>query len=333
MIFGSVCKCSTSTGRFIADAAVDNRLDPTGTKAIRRAWMRETDRRFRALKKLVREAVVTLDVLGLSGSASGKVMSGMFTRAYRPAEPAVAAQDAFSGARGIIRRLRVADAPVLPPRAFVFARPGEKVASFMEWLREASKEGILNVQAGTAVSTAANQSWQNVYIDSAYQKAIRDAGKKAGLTGTQIAGGFNQPIHADAVGLIYTRAYEQLSGVTDTMAQQMSRVLAQGLAEGRGTLAMARALDDRIEKIGRARAEAIAQTEAISAYAEATLNTYEEAGVDGVNVVAEFIATDDNVVCPECEELSGKEFSLDEARGMIPVHVNCRCSWIPVVRS
>ena len=29
--------------------------------------------------------------------------------------------------------------------------------------------------------------------------------------------------------------------------------------------------------------------------------------------------------------LNGREFPVDEARGVIPVHPNCRCVWVPVV--
>lgn len=68
-----------------------------------------------------------------------------------------------------------------------------------------------------------------------------------------------------------------------------------------------------------------------SAYAEGALNSYEEMGIEGVEVEAEFATAGDDVVCPECEELEGKVYSIEEARGVIPVHPNCRCAWIPMV--
>lgn len=44
---------------------------------------------------------------------------------------------------------------------------------------------------------------------------------------------FNAPFYLERVGLVYTRTYTDLKGITDTMASQISRVLAQGMAEGR----------------------------------------------------------------------------------------------------
>lgn len=33
--------------------------------------------------------------------------------------------------------------------------------------------------------------------------------------------------------------------------------------------------------------------------------------------------------CPQCEALQGNRFSIQEAKGMIPIHPQCRCSWVP----
>ena len=86
-----------------------------------------------------------------------------------------------------------------------------------------------------------------------------------------------------------------------------------------------------VDAIGVTRARTLARSEMTAAYAEAQLNTYEELGIEGVEVEAEFATAGDDVVCPECEELEGKIYSIEESRGVIPVHPNCRCAWIPVV--
>lgn len=44
-------------------------------------------------------------------------------------------------------------------------------------------------------------------------------------------------------------------------------------------------------------------------------------------LAAEFTTQGDDKVCPECELLAGEEYTVDEARGVIPVHPNCRCTW------
>ena len=131
--------------------------------------------------------------------------------------------------------------------------------------------------------------------------------------------------------MIYTRAFSDLDGITKTMDQKISRILAQGSGEGRAPLDIAKKINDRVKKIGITRSRLIARTEIISAHAEASLNAYEEAGIEGVEVEVEFTTAGDDVVCPECDVLSGKSFTIAESRGVIPVHPNCRCAWSPVV--
>lgn len=299
----AVCSC-------VGDAAL-RRYDPTGLGAARKRWEREVLRRFGALKRAIYQAVVTLDVLGLKGpSVAGTSLDLLFNGSRR------------TDARDAITKPTAGE--------FVFQRAAAKVESFGAWLKEASREGILEVSFGTPLSQAANASWQNVYLDTAYKKGVRDAAKRVG-TGP-ILSGFDAPVHADAAALIYTRAYRALEGVTEVMDAQMSAVLARAMVEGKGAVATANALIDRVDAIGVARARTIARTELTAAYAEATLNSYAEAGVEGVEVEAEFATAGDESVCPECEELEGKVFEISEARGLLPVHPNCRCALLPVVK-
>ena len=291
------CGCSFHVHRTLADGLRSNvslRRDPTRTTTIRQRYEKDLVRRFKVLRKAIKDLV-------------GK-------------------EDAF-GLRTNIRT----------NAKFDFARSSDKVSAFMDWLETMERQGILEVSRGTRLASAAQGAWQNVYILSAYQKGLAQAAglmRNAGADIEQrwIDAAFLRPIHADRVGLIYTRVYRDLEGITDAMDQQMSRVLAQGLSEGRGPNDIANDLADRVDKIGITRARALARTETISAHAEATLNTYEEAGLEGVEVLSEFTVTDDNVLCPICEDLAGTEYTIEEARGVIPVHPNCRCAWLPVVQ-
>src|SRR5215470_15020018 len=141
---------------------------------------------------------------------------------------------------------------------------------------------------------------------------------------------FFRPLHADRAGLIYTRAYGELEGITSTMSAQVSRTLAQGIAEGRGMRELSKTLADQVD-VGIKRARVLTRTEVINAHAEATLNSYTEAGLEGVTVNAEYTTAHDDKVCPKCAALEGRVYIIDEARGMIPRHPNCRCAWNPVV--
>jgi SPP1 gp7 family putative phage head morphogenesis protein len=221
---------------------------------------------------------------------------------------------------------------------FKFASNPEKVGEFMDWLRKQSSRRILEVEEGTPLGKAASSAWQNKYIRSAYQKGIASAVgqmKKGGVKVKEkwVDAAFLRPVHADRVGIIYTRAYSDLKGINDEMDKQISGALARGMAEGQASSVIAASIVERVDKIGIARARVLARTETISAHANAALNTYEEAGIEGVNVKSEFTTAGDNKVCKKCAALEGRVYSVKSARGVIPVHPNCRCAWLPVVNS
>lgn len=77
----------------------------------------------------------------------------------------------------------------------------------------------------------------------------------------------------------------------------------------------------------RAEMDRIARTETQRAANEARLSTYEQNNI----TMVEFLVTNDDATCAECLSFDGKKMTIDEARALIPVHPNCRCTWMPVV--
>jgi SPP1 gp7 family putative phage head morphogenesis protein len=151
---------------------------------------------------------------------------------------------------------------------------------------------------------------------------------------TYIESAFLRPVHADRAGIIYTRAYDSLVGITTEMDRQISSVLAEGIANGNNPRKIAAAIVDRVDKIGITRARMIARTEVIAAHAEAKLNTYEDANIQGVGLMSEWLTANDGKVCEECEAASNKgPYTVEAAHGMIPLHPNCRCTWVPFIIS
>lgn len=267
------------------------RLDPTNTTAIRRAFERKIVQRFKKLRAEIK-AELTAENFGL-------------------------------------------DQPMVNAR-FNFPRSAQKVEAFQRWLKRQSDAGILEVTQGTALGTSSERAWTSTYVRASYERGVDSAAKGMRKSKVKVADGFveaafDRPIHADRVGIAYTRTYSSLEGITRTMEAGISHALASGLAEGKGMKEIADSILDRVDKIGITRARVLARTETIAAHAEATLNTYEEAGIQGVSAMSEFATAGDNKVCPKCEELDGEEYTIQEARGVIPVHPNCRCAWLPVI--
>jgi SPP1 gp7 family putative phage head morphogenesis protein len=285
------------------------KLDPTKTALVRRKFEADLRRRFSVLLGLIRSAIVDDDGFGL---VTGTGIIGI----------AVAQ---VVGARTTIANRR----------QFDFPRSTDKVRSFMAWLRSQESKEILSVAPGIPIEAAAQTAWSNLYIDTAYRRGIRQSVgqlQKAGASVSDrwVSSAFLRPVHADRVGLIYTRTYSGLAGITQSMDARISRVLSLALAEGQSPRQIARDLNREVD-IGLNRARMIARTEVISAHAESSLNTYQEAGVLGVGVEAEWLTTGDGLVCELCEELAGKELTIEEARNMLPRHPNCRCAWIPKI--
>lgn len=270
------------------------RVDPTRTATLRRQFAADMTRRFRRIEKLVRRVVGEDDALLLS---------------TRP------------------RTLQASPPP------FNFPTDAAKIEGFTAWLREQVEAEVLEVQQ---VAGLTQSRWSDVYIRSAYAKGVEHADgvlKQHGVTppADLLGETFNKPIHADKLVSLYTRTFSELRGITAAMDQQISRVLSDGLARGLNPNEMARTIADRIDKVGIHRARVLARTEIIRSHAESSLNRYAEAGVREVVASVEFQTAGDDRVCEQCAGLEGTRYTIEEARGVIPVHPQCRCAWVPVV--
>lgn len=320
MLSMRACDCRGHR-RFIADAG-ETKRDPTGTSKILRLWDNELKRRFLALERSITRAIVELDVLGLKNPGQKQQRQAEFELL----------QMMFGTELG---KIVTGDAD--PPRsAFAFERNANKVSSFMRWLRQQEEEIIL----GGTTQQDGERVWQSVYLGRSYAKGVKDAVTKMRKEGRLIPAAFavnafqadaaGRPHHTNAAALIYTRAFDQLDGITRAMAQKISRILANGISRGHGAQTVARALNKQVRGLGLVRARTLARTELIAAYAEATLNMYEEAGIRGVEIEVEFTTAGDDAVCKTCDSYSGTTYTIEESRGIIPVHPNCRCAWTPV---
>lgn len=250
----------------------------------------------------------------------------------------------------------------IPPRAFAFQRDSEKVNSFMEWLEKQVGDNVLEIYPGQQIGTAVEQAWTNKYVQTAYQKGVirarqelRNSGYPVPLKDDPFAGisaAFNQPFHVDRMGLLFTRSYRDLKGITDAMDGQISRILSQGIADGKHPRELAKQLVKTIsgpvggleitDTLGRfvpaeRRAILLARTEVIRAHHVATIQEYKNWGAVGVRVQAEWSTAGDGRVCKFCKEAAKKDngfgpgiYTLAQIEKLIPLHPQCRCIALPV---
>jgi SPP1 gp7 family putative phage head morphogenesis protein len=107
----------------------------------------------------------------------------------------------------------------------------------------------------------------------------------------------------------------------------MSRVLADGLVQGKTVDQVAKELDNETD-IGANRARTVARTELTRAHAEGQLISMSHIGVSRTSAKVELSANGN--ACDQCASLDGKVYSLAKASGVIPVHPNCNCVWTPI---
>jgi len=293
--------------------AATDRYDPTRTLHLRNAFEAKMRWRFRRLRGRIRTAIIQEDCFGLASRLGGITLQV----------------------------------------AFDFPRVEDKVEGFMTWLKQQEELDLLETTRLPQLGVAREAAWTDVYIRDSYKRGVLRANRelaRAGYSVERIADLdeverlLRAPMHADRVGMLYTRAFNGLRGITDAMDMQISQVLAQGLVDGDGPYALARKLTKTItgpvgglgitDTLGRfipaeRRARMLARTEIIRAHHQGTIQEYRNWAVEGVKVRAEW-RTAGFDVCPVCADLEGEVFELDKIENMIPVHPHCRCIALPL---
>ena len=131
-------------------------------------------------------------------------------------------------------------------------------------------------------------------------------------------------LHKDALEILYIRNFEALKGVTSAMSANMSRVLVDGVTQGKGAVAIARDMSHLVDSIGLRRAKMIARTEIGYAINEAQMNNYKS---EGVKKVERILGSNP---CDECAALGGEVYDIDKAPELI-LHPHCTCAYVAIV--
>jgi SPP1 gp7 family putative phage head morphogenesis protein len=282
------------------------RMDPTRTTTLRRMFSARVKKGFKRLIAAIKKLIVEEDALG-----------------KRQRQPLIL---------NVYMTNNVG--------RWEFRTDPEKVKLFRDWLKKEINQNV--------TGTTEEQLW-NKYITDGFRKGAgrafndtRKAQKSSAITDEAsayysgqkdqfLSSAFGQPVAKEKVELLVGRAFTELEGVTDSMATSMTRTLADGLVQGKSPLVIAKDLERNVERLGAGRAETIARTEIIRAHAEGQLFAMEQMGVDKVGVQVEWSTAGDDMVCDQCNSLESEIMPISEARGMIPLHPRCRCSWIPSI--
>jgi SPP1 gp7 family putative phage head morphogenesis protein len=127
-----------------------------------------------------------------------------------------------------------------------------------------------------------------------------------------------------ALDWIKLRSLTLAKSINKTTLEALRNELALGFEAGESIHQLSKRIEGYFIDNAKTRAEMVSRTETIAASNEGALHRYE---VENVGK-SEFYPSPD--ACEQCLPLAG-EYITKESHGMIPVHVNCRCVWLPVV--
>ena len=277
--------------------------DPSNTHSIQRAFVRDVLRRFRRIRGLIRQTVgYENDALQLKANDDSD-----------------------------------------PVEVFDFPTDRGKVRAFIRQLQEWLHNEVVEIDDPISINNG--EHWTAEYLQSAYVTGVQTAqgrlmSEGASLPAYDREAIVTRPTSVRQLQEIYTRAYENLTDITDDMAATIRNELTDAIRDGKNPRKVASRLNDKIQSITNTRATTLARTEVINSHANAALRTYEDAGADVVSHTSRMTARDASV-CPWCRRLDSVPFTLQEFqtvtarwrgqmwRAGVPGHPNCRCTPSP----
>lgn len=288
-----------------------NARDPSNTKGLRVDLLKEIRRRSTALKTRIRQKIgYENDALHLMEDAPG----GLLTSNEKD--------------------------------RFEFTTRQELIRKFVRWLRARINDEIL--EPATTQEVRGGEHWLARYIRPAAGRGYKTATgrlmqKGVSVENRDLAVVFNLPVHRRQLQQLYTRAYGNLTDITDDLADEIRDELTQGLADGDNPRDMARRLNERVSTIQKTRAETLARTEIIHSHTQEAITRYRDAGDDiGLRHTGRMTARDLDV-CAFCRRTSDAVYTLDEFQSTVvlfrgqtyrlapPSHPNGRCSPVPEI--
>lgn len=256
-------------------------------------------------------------------------LRGVLSRINARIREAVAEEDLFG-----LRDEALADD--VPEEVFRFETTQRKLAGFMAWLRDQLDSQYLEVVGPD----------RNQFIRAAYAQGIRTAQQNLGDLDVSFSRPdmdelLGRPVHRTALQTLYTRTYEELSEVSNDVAEAVRDELVTGLRDGQNPRKIARNLTSRVDSIGKHRSTLIARSEIMNAHSESSISRYEEVSQQSDTDIGlrhgEWQDSSDGRVCAFCRRLSGAQLTFNEMRNttvrfrgdiyrlMPPSHIQGRC--------
>lgn len=221
----------------------------------------------------------------------------------------------------------ITNAEAVEDGRFLFIRDSEKIPVFDEWFREQVDREIMQ----ELDPSQASQHWLNGHIGEGYIRGAQKTRLAAernipDLIKVDNYSPLTNPFHVERAELIFTRAFNDLKGVTDVMANQVSRELATSMINGEGVKRATDRITDRVDKIGKTRAKLIARTEIVESHNTAAIEEARQLEEDtGVETWMEWNTAIDGRERQTHHDRHEKVYTREKTQTLIG-EPNCRCS-------
>jgi SPP1 gp7 family putative phage head morphogenesis protein len=129
-------------------------------------------------------------------------------------------------------------------------------------------------------------------------------------------------IPIEAAGFAAANMVAHLNRYSSEFASRATVLVTQGVIQGWGTAKVASLLRNELG-IKKGRAEVIARTEVLSSFNQAVVASYDNSGIEYVQV----IATGDLRTCGTCVARNLKAYRIRDVS--VPFHPRCRCTLMP----
>ena len=202
----------------------------------------------------------------------------------------------------------------------------EQLRTIIKGIEAGKTDDFLDEDAETQKFRESFEPIVSEVFSSAFEESLKE------LEGKELEGGITRQegiLNQEALEWIATRSLFLSKSINATTIKDVRRELAIALEKGESIPDMTKRIRGYFKTGLEKRAPMTARTETIAASNEGSLQGYEAEGLEKVEYLLDY-GHDYDLGC-DCEAHSGEEFPIKESHGIIPVHPNCRCTWVPVV--
>ena len=201
----------------------------------------------------------------------------------------------------------------------------DQINAMVRWLDSRIKSTNADAELKKAVSKAYGKAAARTHTRSKRGMTGPNAG--AELKGFMES--FKGPETLNKLETLYQSFSSDVKGLTDQTLRRIRNIMADGVIKKQTKKEIVAEVTKHVKKLPKWKIQRIVNTNIVKVSAEGALDAMERLGVVELTVSVEWSTAKDSKVCPKCKPLGGMVLTIKKARGMFPVHPNCRCMPIP----